>query len=259
MKKLLILFSICSLVVSAALGQDNTYYTGDESTVTVKSQEAPPALPTYVQPPCPGDGYLWNPGYWAWGTGGYYWVAGVWVMPPGAGMLWTPGYWGFYGGYYGWHGGYWGESVGYYGGVNYGFGYGGSGFYGGRWEGGHFRYNTAVWHVNGSIHNTYSEAHHFNGGGHSSFNGPGGVKTRPAGGEEATVHATNHTAATKEQQGHEKMMGSEKGQLAHTNQGRPATHSMSAPGGQRFNQGGHSMGGGHSGGGGGHAGGGGRR
>ena len=31
---------------------------------------APPALPVYVQPVCPGDGYLWNPGYWAYGAGG---------------------------------------------------------------------------------------------------------------------------------------------------------------------------------------------
>ena len=26
----------------------------------------PPALPVYDQPLCPGDGYLWAPGYWAW-------------------------------------------------------------------------------------------------------------------------------------------------------------------------------------------------
>jgi hypothetical protein len=25
----------------------------------------PPALPVYEQPLCPGDGYLWTPGYWA--------------------------------------------------------------------------------------------------------------------------------------------------------------------------------------------------
>ena len=32
---------------------------------------APPVLPVYVQPVCPGDGYLWTPGYWAWdGVGG---------------------------------------------------------------------------------------------------------------------------------------------------------------------------------------------
>jgi hypothetical protein len=25
----------------------------------------PPALPIYEQPPCPEEGYLWTPGYWA--------------------------------------------------------------------------------------------------------------------------------------------------------------------------------------------------
>ena len=38
---------------------------------------APPALPMYVQPVCPGDGYLWTPGYWAYGAAGYYWVPGT--------------------------------------------------------------------------------------------------------------------------------------------------------------------------------------
>ena len=83
---------------------------------------------------CPGPGYLWTPGYWAWNDGGgYYWVPGTWVVGP-VGMLWTPGYWGFAGGFYGWHGGYWGPHVGFYGGINYGFGYGGVGFGGGEWK-----------------------------------------------------------------------------------------------------------------------------
>jgi hypothetical protein len=117
---------------------------------------APPALPVYKQPICPGDGYLWNPGYWAYGDEGYYWVPGVWVRPPQVGLLWTPGYWGWGGGVYVFHPGYWGPHVGFYGGVNYGFGYGGAGFGGGRWEGGHFAYNTAVVNVNRTvIHNTY--------------------------------------------------------------------------------------------------------
>ena len=33
---------------------------------------APPVLPVYVQPACPGDGYIWTPGYWAYGDDGYY-------------------------------------------------------------------------------------------------------------------------------------------------------------------------------------------
>jgi WXXGXW repeat (2 copies) len=42
---------------------------------------APPALPVYVQPPIPEPGYLWTPGYWAYGPDGYFWVPGTWVRP----------------------------------------------------------------------------------------------------------------------------------------------------------------------------------
>ena len=42
---------------------------------------APPELPVYEQPMCPGDGYIWTPGYWAWDSE-YYWVPGTWVMAP---------------------------------------------------------------------------------------------------------------------------------------------------------------------------------
>ena len=44
--------------------------------VGVSIRVGPPALPVYEQPPCPGDGYLWTPGYWAYGPVGYYWVPG---------------------------------------------------------------------------------------------------------------------------------------------------------------------------------------
>jgi WXXGXW repeat (2 copies) len=151
--------------------------------VGISVHVAPPALPVYVQPPCPTPGYLWTPGYWAYGPAGYYWVQGVWVAPPRIGLLWTPGYWGFAGGVYGWHAGYWGPHVGFYGGVNYGFGYGGVGFVGGVWQGGVFRYNTAVVRVNTAvIHNTYVDRtvinnNNFNN--HASFNGPGGVRAEP--------------------------------------------------------------------------------
>lgn len=252
MKKLLMIFSICAMAMSTAFGQDDQYYNGDEATVTVKAEVAPPALPDYVQPPCPGDGYLWTPGYWAWGGTGYYWVPGVWVMPPSVGLLWTPGYWGFYGGYYGWHHGYWGDHVGYYGGVHYGFGYEGVGFYGGRWEGGHFRYNTAVWHVNHNIHNTYVEAHPINHeGGRASFNGPSGVHYRPGGPEQNTIRE-NHVQRTTEQVNHHENAGHDQRQFVGPSHAQPAYHSMNTTGGQHFNSAGHSvnMGGGHSGGGG---------
>ena len=58
---------------------------------------APPALPVYEQPVCPGDGYIWTPGYWAYDydIDDYYWVPGTWVLAPEVGFLWTPGYWGW--------------------------------------------------------------------------------------------------------------------------------------------------------------------
>jgi WXXGXW repeat (2 copies) len=111
--------------------------------VGVSIRLAPPALPVYEQPICPQPGFMWTPGYWAYGDAGYFWVPGTWVAAPRVGFLWTPGYWGWGGGLYAWHGGYWGSHIGFYGGVNYGFGYGGVGFVGGRWNGGVFAYNSA--------------------------------------------------------------------------------------------------------------------
>ena len=159
--------------------------------VFVSITVAPPVLPVYVQPICPGDGYIWTPGYWAYGTVGYYWVPGVWLMAPRVGFLWTPGYWGFAGGLYGWHAGYWGPHVGFYGGVNYGFGYGGVGFGGGMWVGSHFSYNTAVANVNTTvIHNTYVNRTVIENGAvnRASFNGAGGVMSRPTSSEMAAEH-----------------------------------------------------------------------
>jgi hypothetical protein len=42
----------------------------------------PPAIPVYEQPLCPGEGYIWTPGYWAWDDveADYYWVPGTWVL-----------------------------------------------------------------------------------------------------------------------------------------------------------------------------------
>jgi len=42
---------------------------------------APPAIPIYAQPIAPGYGYIWTPGYWAYGPDGYYWVDGAWIRP----------------------------------------------------------------------------------------------------------------------------------------------------------------------------------
>ena len=119
--------------------------------------EPPPPLPEYQQPSCPNPNYIWTPGYWAYGGGGgYYWVPGVWAYAPYTGALWTPGYWNYNQGRYGFHRGFWARFIGYYGGVNYGNGYVGRGYYGGYWDHDQFRYNRQVTNVNvTTIHNTY--------------------------------------------------------------------------------------------------------
>jgi len=156
---------------------------------------APPVLEVYQQPPCPTDGYIWTPGYWGYGDAGYYWIPGAWLAPPQPGFLWTPGYWGFAGGLYSFNPGYWGPTVGFYGGVNYGFGYGGNGFDGGRWQGGHFAYNTAVSRVNTSvIHNTYNQNVSY-GNNRTSFNGAGGIGARPSSEQTAMARQHNQPAA----------------------------------------------------------------
>ena len=119
----------------------------------------PPALPIYEQPPCPQEGYMWTPGYWAYDydISDYYWVPGTWIEFPEVGFLWTPGYWGWNGGGFIFNEGYWGPHVGFYGGISYGYGYFGEGYEGGRWDNGRFFYNRSVNNVNvTNIHNVYN-------------------------------------------------------------------------------------------------------
>jgi hypothetical protein len=199
----------------------------------------PPALPVYEQPPVPVEGYLWTPGYWAYGPLGYYWVPGVWVAPPRPGVLWTPGYWGFAGGLYGWHAGYWGPHVGFYGGINYGFGYGGVGFFGGEWRGGAFAYNSAYAHVDGTVvRNVYVNRTVINNTtivNHASFNGEGGVvaQARP---EELAAAREQHFQPTANQMSHEQAMSRDRNQLQAFNHGTPATPAMDRVDGRRFDQ-----------------------
>ena len=154
----------------------------------------PPELPVYEQPVCPGDDYIWTPGYWAWDPDAddYYWVPGTWVLAPEPGFFWTPGYWGWRDGGYFFTAGYWGPVVGFYGGINYGFGYWGHGYEGGRWDHGHFFYNTAVNNVNVTIiHNTYVDRTVIVNNrtvNRVSYNGGrGGIDARPSAAEEAAA------------------------------------------------------------------------
>jgi hypothetical protein len=198
--------------------------------VGISVHVGPPALPVYAQPICPGDGYIWTPCYWAYGDAGYYWVPGTWVLAPRPGFLWTPGYWGWAGGAYGWHAGYWGPHIGFYGGINYGFGYGGVGFVGGEWRGGHFFYNSAVSHVNVTvIHNTYSKTVVVNNV-HTSFNGGEGGVNYHASAEEERYSHEEHVEATHEQTEHEQAASRDPSFRASENHGHPAVAATSKPG-----------------------------
>jgi hypothetical protein len=188
---------------------------------------APPALPVYEQPAAPFANAIWQPGYWAWGAYGYYWVPGVWVAAPQLGYLWTPGYWGWGSGYYMWHPGYWATRVGFYGGINYGFGYFGTGFVGGGWYGGVFRYNTAVVNVNTTvIRNTYVDrtvvVNNYNTNvTRVSYNGGAGGVHAFASADERAVAAGPHLAMTSAQRTNVQYAQRNRNNLASVNQGHP--------------------------------------
>src|SRR5690242_8251585 len=182
----------------------------------------PPALPVYVQPPCPAPGYIWMPGYWAWDDG-YYWVPGTWVVAPAVGLLWTPGYWGWADGAYLWHAGYWGPHVGFYGGINYGFGYSGVGYEGGYWQGHEFYYNRAVTNINSTqITNVYNRTVINNVNvTHVSFNGgAGGVTARPTAAQLSAEHE-RHLGLTPLQRQQQQLAHANTSLRAAVNNGRP--------------------------------------
>jgi hypothetical protein len=186
---------------------------------------APPALPVYEQPICPGDGYLWTPGYWAYddGISDYYWVDGEWVMAPQEGYLWTPGYWGWGDGGYRFNEGYWGPEVGFYGGINYGYGYYGEGYGGGRWDHGHFFYNRSESRVDVAIiHNVYNErVDHGRDDKRVSFNGGnGGIDVR-ANSQQETAARQSHVAPVAAQTGHAQTARANPELRASSTQGKP--------------------------------------
>jgi hypothetical protein len=198
--------------------------------VAVSVGFAPPPIPVYEQPLCPGPGYIWVPGYWAYGPYGYYWVPGEWVLAPGIGLYWTPGYWGFAGGSYVFHEGYWGPTVGFYGGINYGYGYWGHGYYGGRWVGNTFQYNTVVTRVNKTVvRNTYADRSVLKNRvtTKTSFNGPGGVQARPTAEEQAAEKA-KRMGPTDRQRSVAEAAKNEPGLRAKENKGKPKPDAVRA-------------------------------
>src|SRR6516165_7289905 len=196
---------------------------------------APPPLPVYEQPACPVAGYIWTPGYWGWDNYyyDYYWVPGVWVPPPRIGLLWTPGWWGWSSGAFVFNQGYWGPTVGFYGGVNYGFGYTGNGYWGGRWSGNTFQYNTAITRVNKTIinNNTYVN-NNFNRNvnvNRSAFNGGnGGIKAEPNAEQRQAMANARKEGPTSQQLERQKLASNDQNLRASVNKGKPNPEAISS-------------------------------
>jgi WXXGXW repeat (2 copies) len=202
--------------------------------VEVSVNVPPPELPVYEQPPIPDDGYIWTPGYWAWGDDiqDYYWVPGTWVEAPQPDYLWTPGYWGAEGAVFLWHAGYWGPHVGFYGGVNYGHGYGGNGYEGGYWQGGHLHYNRAVNNISSTrITNVYNKTviNNITVNRVSYNGGNGGVRAEPSSADLAASR-DRHVAVTPLQQQHEQTARGNPALRAGENKGHPPIAATPRPG-----------------------------
>jgi hypothetical protein len=184
----------------------------------VTVNEAPPPLPIYDLPPYPGEGYLWTPGYWAWSDDDqdFYWVPGTWVLAPQPAFFWTPGYWGLAGGVFLWHTGYWGPHIGFYGGINYGYGYGGSGFQGGYWRGGHFIRNPTI------VNNVTVKRVSYNGGNR-------GVEAEPTAVESAAA-LDSHLPPTPAQRQQVQTARANTALRASVNHGTPPIAATAQPG-----------------------------
>jgi len=198
--------------------------------IAVSVTIAPPELPVYEQPICPGEDYIWVPGYWAYDDD-YYWVPGTWVLAPEPGFLWTPGYWAWRDNGFFFNAGYWGPEVGFYGGINYGFGYFGHGFEGGRWDRGHFFYNRAVTNVNVTvIHNVYETRVNERTETRVSFNGGrGGINARADAREESAARE-RHIAPVAAQNEHRQAARSNRELHVSENHGRPPVAATQRPG-----------------------------
>lgn len=207
-------------------------YNGDADTgeQPVYASEPPPPLPDYSQPQCPAENEIWTPGYWDYSSAGYYWVPGAWVLAPYVGALWTPPYWAYENRHYHLHHGYWAANIGFYGGVYYGFGFIGHGYYGGYWRNGIFNYNRSVTNVNVSvIRNVYTYNVRVTNVTRISYNGgTGGIQARPIPAEMAVLQE-RRTAPVAAQVQHMREASTDRAQFMQANRGRPPVLATARP------------------------------
>ncbi len=217
--------SVLALLLGSAAATPFAATAEAQLAIDIQVNVPPPPLPYYEQPVIPAEGYLWVPGFWAWdeAEADYYWVPGTWVEPPQPELLWTPAYWGWVGGRYAFHPGYWGREVGFYGGIDYGYGYGGDGYQGGRWDHGAFFYNRSVNNVESvRITNVYNQTVVVNRNSNVSFNGGnGGTVARPTAQQE-TIARERHVEPTPVQRQQVQTASKDRASFAKQNHGEPA-------------------------------------
>jgi hypothetical protein len=119
--------------------------------------------------------------------------------------------------------------VGYYGGIDYGYGYIGIGYFGGYWSGNNFYYNRSVTRVGGGIRNVYDRPVVYNNTHYGaaprnrvSYNGGRGginVQPRPA---EIAAGRERHVAALPAQRQVRTSAAQNRGQFYNQNHGRPS-------------------------------------
>jgi len=201
--------------------------------IGISVRVGPPALPIYEQPMCPGEGFLWTPGYWAYNeeVSDYYWVPGTWVQAPEVGFLWTPGYWGWRENAYFFNEGYWGRTVGFYGGISYGFGYYGDGYRGGRWDHDRFFYNRSENRLDETrFRNVYEERIEHRDENRVSYNGGrDGIGLRPTPEQEAAGRE-RHVAPLAAQAEHVRTARANPELRASMNHGNPRIGATERPG-----------------------------
>jgi hypothetical protein len=145
--------------------------------------------------------------------------------------LWTPGYWAWGGNAYFFHEGYWGPQVGFYGGINYGYGYFGRGYEGGRWDRGHFYYNRSVNNVNVTeIHNVYNTTIVNRNEKRVSYNGGRGGITERANDREEAAARERHIGAIAAQNQQVQEARTNRELRASKNHGKPPIAATQRPG-----------------------------